>query len=77
MYLSSTERSPLVSHRYSGSGEFPLDRHAWLARLKLVEQPAKLDAVGLGPACHFAEYLLASGFGELAGMRVSSVRSFH
>jgi hypothetical protein len=28
-----------------------------VARLKLVEQPARLGAVGLGPACHFAEYL--------------------
>jgi hypothetical protein len=41
-----------------------------VARLKLVEQPAKLRAVGHGPDCHFSEHLLASRcleLGKLAG----------
>ena len=44
-----------------------------VARLKLAEQPAKLGAVGLGPARHLAEHLLASGPGQLAHLSVSAL----
>ncbi|HEV7556044.1 MAG TPA: hypothetical protein VGO00_11340, partial [Kofleriaceae bacterium] len=41
------------------------DAQAAVAK-RLAEQPAKLRAVGLGPARHLAEHLLASGLGQLA-----------
>src|SRR5271166_6065508 len=44
-----------------------------MIRFKLVEQPAKLRAVGLGSARHFAEHLLASGLGQLAHLSVNAL----
>jgi hypothetical protein len=55
-------------------GQLVKPRHGHhVARLKLVEQPAKLGAVGLGPAHHFAEHLLASGLGQLAHLCVNAL----
>src|SRR5271166_3191327 len=39
----------------------------------LAEQAAKLRAVGLRAACHFAEHLLASGLGQLAHLSVNAL----
>ena len=50
----------------------PRHRHH-VPRLKLAEQPAKLRAVGLRPARHFAEHLLASGLGQLARLCVNAL----
>jgi hypothetical protein len=49
-----------------------------VAGVELVEQPAKLRAVGLGAARHFAEHFFASGLGELAhvGLNALAVRGY-
>ena len=50
----------------------PRHRHH-IARLKLVEQPAKLGVVRLGAARHLAEHLHASGLGHLAYLCVNAL----
>jgi hypothetical protein len=50
----------------------PCDHHD-LAGLDAGEQAAKLCAVGLGSARHFAEHLFASGLGELAHLRLDAL----
>jgi hypothetical protein len=44
-----------------------------VAGVELVEQPAKLRAVGLRAARHFAEHFFASGLGELAHLGVNAL----
>jgi hypothetical protein len=46
---------------------------ARVAVSELIEQLAKLRAVGFGSALHFAEHLLASGLGQLAHLRLDAL----
>jgi hypothetical protein len=44
-----------------------------VAGVEHVEQPAKLRAIGLRAARHFAVHLFASGLGELAHLGVNAL----
>ena len=46
--------------------------HKHVATSELVEHPAELAAIGLGPAPHLAEHLPASGLGELPRLRLNA-----
>jgi hypothetical protein len=47
--------------------------HHHVAGGEVIEQPAKLHPVGLGPARHFPEYLLGSFGAKLAHLRINAL----
>jgi hypothetical protein len=68
------DRRERVQQVAGGSRQPVEPRHRQhVAGVEHVEQPAKLCAVGLRAARHFAEHLFASGLGELAHLSVNAL----